>query len=138
MTSRTGQCMCGAVKFTAEIGGGYSACWCKMCQQWASGLFMGVHTDGFEVTDGSSEFTRYKSSEWAERAFCAKCGSNIYYKGDDQPHPSIALGTLDDTSGLERKFEYYTDLKPDGFEPTDKTNAMTSDEVVAFFTGGNS
>lgn len=137
MSTRTGRCMCGAVQFEAEVPGVYNACWCKMCQQWASGLFMGVQTQGFKLTAGEAEFKTFKSSEWAERGFCSKCGSNIYYKADAQDHPNVALGTLDDTSGLERVFEFYTDLKPKGFEPTDKTHAMTGDEVVAFFTGGD-
>lgn len=137
MTSRSGQCMCGAVTFKAEVKGPFSACHCKMCQQWASGLFMGVHTEGFELTSGAAEFTRFKSSDWAERAFCNKCGSNIYYHAVDYGHPSIALGTLDDTSGLSRTFEYYTDLEPAGLARTDQTKTMTEAEAVAFFTGGD-
>lgn len=132
MTVRTGRCMCGAVTYKAEVSGVFSACHCKMCQQWASGLFMGVHTDGFELTGG--DLTRFKSSDWAERAFCAKCGSNIYYHAVEYGHPSVALGTLDDTSGLTRRFEFYTDLEPERLGRPDETKTMTQAEAEAFFT----
>ncbi len=135
MTTRTGKCMCGAVTFAAEVAGDFSACHCKMCQRWASGLFMGVHTEGFEVTTGADVLTRFRSSDWAERAFCAKCGSNIYYKADAQEHPAVALGTLDDTSGLRRKYEFYTDLEPMGLGRSDNTKTMTQAECEAFFGG---
>ena len=128
--------MCGAVTYKAEVSGNFSACHCKMCQQWASGLFMGVHTDGFELTGGEAEFTRFKSSDWAERGFCSKCGSNIYYHAVEYGHPSVSLGSLDDTSGLTRTHEYYTDKEPLGLGRTDKTETMTEAEAVAFFTGG--
>jgi len=135
MSTRSGRCMCGAVTFQAEVIGDFSACHCKMCQQWASGLFMGVHTKGFSLTGGQGAFTRFKSSDWAERAFCSKCGSNIYYHAVDYGHPSVALGTLDDTTGLKRTHEYYIDLEPKGLERTNETETMTEAEAVAFFTG---
>ena len=91
-----------------------------------SGLFMGVHTDGFELTGG--DLTRFTSSDWAERAFCAKCGSNIYYHAVEYGHPSVALGTLDDTSGLTRRFEFYTDLEPEGLGRTDETKTRRKEE----------
>ncbi len=135
MSMRTGKCMCGEVTYKAEISGAFSACHCKMCQRWASGLFMGVHTDGFELATGGDVFARFKSSDWAERAFCSKCGSNIYYHAVEQGHPAVALGTLDDTSGLHRKFEWYTDLEPQGLGRTDATQARTEVETEAMFGG---
>lgn len=135
MSMRTGRCMCGAVTYQADVSGAFSACHCKMCQRWASGLFMGVHSNGFELTSGQDVFTRFKSSDWAERGFCAKCGSNIYYHAVEHGHPTVALGTLDDTSGLNRKFEWYTDLEPQGLGRTDKTQARTQAETEAMFGG---
>ena len=137
MSRRSGQCLCGTVAYEAEISGAFSACHCKMCQRWASGLFMGVHTDGFKLTQGEKSFTRFKSSDWAERAFCSECGSNIYYHAVDYGHPSVSLGSLDDTSGLSRTNEYYTDLEPQGLERSNNTKTMTEAEAVAFFTGGD-
>lgn len=135
MTQRTGQCMCGTVTYRAEVPGGFSACHCRMCQRWASGLFMGVHTSGFELTGGADALTLVKSSDWAARAFCSRCGSNIYYKADAQEYPSVALGTLDDTRGLTRVYEFYTDREATGLGRTDATKTMTQAECEAFFGG---
>lgn len=135
MSTRTGRCMCGAITYKAEVPGAFSACHCKMCQRWASGLFMGVHTKGFELTAGKDVFTRFKSSDWAERGFCGKCGSNIYYHAVEHGHPSVALGTLDNTTGLTRKFEWYTDLEPEGLGRTNETKALTEAETLAMFEG---
>lgn len=135
MSTRTGQCMCGSVTFKAEVNGPFSVCHCKMCQRWASGQFMGVHTEGFELTSGEDAFSKIKSSDWAERAFCSNCGSNIYYHAVAYGHPSVSMGTLDDTTGLRRVYEYFTDLEPKGIEASDQTKTMTQAEAEAAFGG---
>ena len=82
MTSKptlTGQCLCGAVKVSgAAQEPKVDACHCEMCRRWGSGPF-------FEVTcshvrfDGAENITKIRSSDWAERGFCNKCGSNLFY-----------------------------------------------------------
>ena len=37
MAQRTGQCLCGAVTFTADVGDGVLACHCTQCQRWTGG-----------------------------------------------------------------------------------------------------
>ena len=68
---RSGGCLCGAVRFTAapanrEVG----ACHCSMCRRWSAGPFL-VRDCGttLKIADPSS-LGVYRSSEWAERAFC--------------------------------------------------------------------
>ena len=133
MTERTGGCMCGALTYRADTLDKVSVCYCKMCQRWASGVFMGVPTTSFEVTTGS--VATVKSSAWAERGFCRECGSNIYYFAAAQGHPSVALGSLDDTTGLQPRIQFYVDKRPSGFELAAETREMTEAECVAFFAG---
>ncbi len=70
--SLTGQCLCGAV--TIRVAGGHDprpgACHCRMCQRWSGGLFLcfNADADGVKV---EGPVTRYASSDFAERAFCA-------------------------------------------------------------------
>lgn len=130
---RTGQCMCGAVKFEADTGATFNICYCKMCQRWASGAFMGVPTTGFRVTQGAAHLKVVQSSDWADRAFCADCGSNIYYHARDVAEPTVTLGNLDDASGLTPVREYYIDKKPDGFTIAEDTQTMTEAECIAHF-----
>ena len=131
MSQRTGQCMCGAVKFTANFADSFGVCYCKMCQRWASGVFMGVHCNDFEVTEGADILTVFKSSEWANRGFCNTCGSNIYYHMPEFGDPSVALGSLDDTSGLTPHVQYFIDKKPEGFSLEQKTKTQTEAEIEA-------
>lgn len=133
MTTKTGQCMCGAVKYRAETPGGFSQCYCKMCQRWASGIFMGVHTTSFEVTEGADALTVFKSSDWAERGFCNICGSNIYYHATEHGTPSVAIGTLDDPNGLEIKNKWYVDLRPAAFNADANATAYTQAETLKMF-----
>ena len=133
MTTRTGQCMCGAVKYRAETEDRVSVCYCKMCQRWSSGVFMGVPTTAFEVIEGAERMSKVKSSDWAERAFCASCGANIYYHAVEFGHPSVAFGSLDDTTGLRPRIQFFIDKRPDGFELAAETKTMTEAECMAFF-----
>lgn len=127
--------MCGAVKYKAEIEGGYSECHCKMCQRWASGRFMAVQTNSFDVLEGEDVLKVFKSSEWAERAFCSVCGSNLYYRMTDQGSPNVAIGTLNDTEGLTKKFSWFVDLKPDAYQADAGAKVFTQAETEAFFSG---
>jgi len=134
---RTGQCMCGKVKYEAETEDRVSVCYCKMCQRWASGMFMGVPTNGFKVTEGADHLSIVKSSEWAERAFCSTCGSNIYYHAPEHGHPSVAFGSLDDTSGLRPRIQFFYDRKPDGISLNADTKTLTEAECMAFFASSD-
>ena len=134
---RTGQCMCGAVKFTAKTTGSFAICYCKMCQRWASGVFMGAQTEGFTLNEGAEHFTIVESSDWAERAFCAKCGSNIYYDADDQDHPNVSLGTFDNIDDLSPGVQWFIDQKPKDIPQLHDVKAYTEAEVMKMFGGDN-
>ena len=125
--------MCGAVKYTAETGDKVSVCYCKMCQRWASGVFMGVTSEGFEVISGSEHLSVVKSSDWAERGFCRLCGANIFYNPVGASYRAVAFGSLDDTSGLSPRIQFYTDKRPEGFALAAQTKELTEAECIALF-----
>ena len=73
----SGHCLCGAVSITlksahAEV----DVCHCEMCQRWGGSMYAGIESDDFELK-GEESVATYQSSDWAERAFCKKCGSNL-------------------------------------------------------------
>lgn len=76
----TGRCLCGAVTITVagEHDPRVGACHCRMCQRWSGGLFVCFSADASAVTV-TGEVTRYRSSAFAERAFCARCGSHLWF-----------------------------------------------------------
>lgn len=66
---KTGQSLCGAVKFTAHnVETHHHACHCGMCRRWAGGPVFAASAE--RVTfDGQDHVARYDSSEWAARGF---------------------------------------------------------------------
>jgi hypothetical protein len=131
---RAGGCLCGAVRYEATISGGFAACYCKMCQRWSAGTYFGVSTSEFELTQGEDSLAVYKSSAWAERAFCGTCGSNIYYFAPGHGGKSVALGSLDETAGLANSIQYFIDQQPEGISLVGETKTMTSEEIAKLFS----
>ena len=128
-----GQCLCGAVTFTATAEKpSVIACHCEMCRRWSSGPFMAVSCKSVTF-DGQDNISRIRSSDWAERGFCNKCGSNLFYHLVDADSYQMAAGLLDDQSKLRLSLQVYTDEKPEFYEFANKTRMMTRDEVIAMF-----
>ncbi len=129
----TGRCMCGAVKIAAvaedpTVG----VCHCDMCRRWSSGPYMEVSCQKISF-EGEDSIGRIRSSDWAERGFCKKCGSNLFYHIIDSPEYQISAGLIDDPSGLQMSLQVFTDSKPQFYELAKKTKMMTAAEVIAKF-----
>ena len=65
MSAKSGQCLCGAVKFTAspkknEMG----VCHCGMCRRWTGGTFMAVSCGAEVKVEDDSQLGVYTSSDW--------------------------------------------------------------------------
>ncbi|MDY6983113.1 MAG: GFA family protein, partial [Pseudomonadota bacterium] len=72
-----GSCLCGAVTITAPDLSEIAACHCGMCRRWGGGPFMTLHAGQDVKVEG--DVKTYRSSDWAERAFCGTCGTHLYY-----------------------------------------------------------
>lgn len=137
---RTGRCLCGGVSFVAKgLEPKVAACHCSMCRRWSGGPFFAI-TPSEVIWTGEGLITTYPSSEWAERGFCSKCGSSLFYRvtapGPYQGMAHLALGTLDDQSGIDLTLEYFIDIKPDAYELAGDRKRLTEAEVMAIFAGG--
>ena len=110
---RTGGCLCGAVRFTCVLTStGLQACHCIQCQQWTGGgPLINVHVDTLDIEDDST-VGRYHASDWGERCFCKNCGSTLFWKMQDKPTRSLAVGLLDDQTGLDMAEEIFADRRP--------------------------
>ena len=128
-----GECMCGAVRFSATAKKpSVVACHCDMCRRWSAGPFMALNCQ--TVTFESEEnIGRIRSSDWAERGFCAKCGSNLFYHIVESSDYQIAAGLFDDQSMLRMALQVFTDRKPEFYEFANETKMMTGAEVIATF-----
>lgn len=94
---------------------------------------MGVNCKNAEF-EGEENISKIRSSDWAERGFCTKCGSNLFYHITDSNNFQIAAGLFDDQSKLRMSLQVFTDEKPDFYEFSNETRMMTGAEVVAAFT----
>ena len=90
--------------------------------------------DSIEIIDETS-VVRFPSSEWADRAFCGKCGTHLFYhlKPNNQYH--IPVGLLINDDKYEFTHQIFIDEKPDFYDFKNETKNMTGAEVFAHFEG---
>ena len=135
MTTRTGQCLCGAISFTArDMEDTFSICYCAMCQRWSGGPYRGVSvpTENLEIM-GGEHLATIQSSAFAERAFCSKCGSGIWWRMTGGPYvgkTSLPIGLLDDRAGLTASSVTFSDLKDHTNLPPEGVEEMDSEAVA--------
>ncbi|MCC6468201.1 MAG: GFA family protein [Alphaproteobacteria bacterium] len=111
-----GGCLCGAVRY--EAGGPLRSlvvCHCGQCRKWhgAAPSYTATDRTRFKLTKGEADVGWYASSDSAKRGFCRKCGSSMFWRGDDRPTISIAAGTLDGPTGLQTTGHIYVADKAD-------------------------
>ncbi|GAA6160429.1 GFA family protein [Ruegeria sp. HU-ET01832] len=135
MPELQGQCMCGAVTVTATPAqNALGACHCDQCRRWTSSMLV-----TFEAEEGYAALGSVKtfaSSDWAERAFCAECGSVLWYRitteGEMHGQTLMAAGLFPDT-GHGLTHELFIDKKPQGYAFAGERQQMTKAEVEAMF-----
>ncbi len=129
----TGGCLCGAVRFTATAKKEIGACHCSMCRRWTAGPYLTVDCgDSLNVSDAAAVEV-YRSSDWAERAFCKRCGSTLFYRLVGSNHHFVSAETFDDTTGFALTHQIFIDEKPAYYDFANKTSNMTGAEVIAAF-----
>ncbi|MBT3584587.1 MAG: GFA family protein [Halobacteriovoraceae bacterium] len=130
----SGSCLCKAVKFSFDIAEKhFNSCHCKMCRVWGGGPAMVVESAGGIEFESEEELALYDSSKWAERGFCKKCGSHLFYRLKNHPYCNFNLGTLDNDQEFTFKTQFYIDIKPHNYAFSNETKTMTEEEVMAAF-----
>ena len=130
----TGRCLCGAVTITLtgehkEVG----ICHCTMCRRWSGAPLMALEVGTEIEIAGKDHVTAYRSSEWAERAFCKTCGTNLYYRLVDAGGYVLCAGVLDDQDDLVLTSQIFIDEKPGYYAFANETATMTGAEVFAMY-----
>lgn len=140
MSTRTGQCLCGVVRFQAEnVPGQASVCHCRMCQRWTGSAFVEVSVAEGDVDwTGADHIRVFASSSLGERAFCDTCGSHLYFRvmqaGAFFGNLDLPLGLFDDPSGFDLTSEIFIDHKPDTFALADQgQRRLTRADCLAAF-----
>lgn len=83
LTSITGGCFCGNVRYQATAEPlGSMICHCRNCQRFSGAPILGgttFLTDVVRFTKGEPKF--FQSSKIAQRGFCGDCGTALVYQG---------------------------------------------------------
>jgi hypothetical protein len=107
MTSYTGGCACGAIRYEITAAPVRSfQCQCRDCQRDTGGGHASVMVfprAAIRIAGDVVENPRTADSGAAKRkGFCGKCGSPLYNKPQNVPDLiGVYVGTLDDPSGFE-------------------------------------
>lgn len=129
----TGKCLCGDITYSMQANlANTGACHCDMCQHQNSGSpFHGAMCDSINWT-GQNEPTWYQSSDYAERGFCATCGTVMAWRFSSMAdQPVIATGTLNDKSDVKLKHHIFTDQASAYSPPHNNAPHKTKDETLA-------
>jgi hypothetical protein len=95
-----GGCLCGAVRFTARLPSKWVAhCHCTRCQRAHGAAFVtwvGMAADRVHIDDSGRSLAWFAGEGGAERAFCGRCGSSLFFRSERWPgelHVARALFT---------------------------------------------
>lgn len=125
-------CLCGAVEISVNKPvQTVDACHCGMCRKWGGGPFLAVGCGSEIDISGEQNVSVYGSSDWAERGFCNRCGSHLFYRLKGANEYVLPAGLFEDQSGFEFTEQIFIDHKPGYYEFANETHNMTEAEVFA-------
>ena len=98
----SGRCACSAVTFRLMTQPtDVIACHCKTCRRVSGYYWAATHVARTAlVIDSDETLAWWASSDIAERGFCNRCGSSLFYRLHDADRISVAPGALDGPTGL--------------------------------------
>ena len=119
--TKTGQCLCGAVKFELRNAGSEAvACHCGQCRRQS-----GHYTVAVTVKTGDVTVTEdrglgwYQASDAARRGFCRECGSLLFWERTTVDDFAVFLGSLDLPTGVTLTSHIFVDDKSDYYQIDD-------------------
>lgn len=117
MSDFTGRCLCGTVTFRGRWGGdALRACHCGQCRRWSGHVWAAAETVDLAI-DGP--VTWFRSSDRAERGFCPRCGSSLFWRGQGRGGIEVAPGAVDSPTGLRLEGHIFVADKGDYYDITD-------------------
>jgi len=132
---RTGRCQCGAVRFEAAVRNEeLHACHCGMCRRTVGGPFIGVEVDEIRFA-ADAPVTVYASSDWAQRSFCARCGTAIAWESKGGHFRAVGAWTLDEPPSGSLAVQVFIDAKPEGYAFANESTLLTSADIKALMEG---
>ena len=133
LKSAEGQCLCGSIHLkTSSMKPNLGACHCGMCRRWSGGPFLAVDCGTDLQVEGQEHLGVFNSSDWAERAFCKKCGTVLFYKLKEANQYIVSSEAFNEKD-LNFDHQIFIDEKPKYYDFSNQTKDMTGAEVFAAF-----
>ena len=107
MTTRSGGCQCGAVRYTLATQNITAyACHCRECQKQSASAFaisVPIRAHDLDVSGPLQAYERATDSGSTTNCwFCATCGTRIYHQSARSPEMvTLKGGTLDNAAALQ-------------------------------------
>ena len=117
-----GGCLCGAIRYRAAAPPMRAViCHCSMCRKHTGAPIASfVHFPIDSFTWLKEQPKRYRSSEFAERGFCAQCGSTVAMHEEVlSDRVQVAIGSLDQPDRVEVNDHVWTQDQISWFDVSD-------------------
>lgn len=126
-----GTCLCGSIEVETSDQSEVGLCHCNMCRRWTSGPLFAVHC-GPEVRFSGDTPSRYQSSEWAQRGFCPKCGTHLFYLLLPTNEYILSAGLFQDQP-FTLSSEIFIDEKPGYYDFSNQTKKLTGQQIFEMY-----
>ena len=128
--SAEASCLCGSVRIKAEtVSDRLGACHCNACRKWGGGPLMAVDCGEHVRIEGEENVTVFDSSGWADRGFCSKCGSHLFYRLKQSGQYIVPAGLFGDEMAFNFTHQVFIDEKPEYYSFSENTHDMTGKEI---------
>lgn len=133
-TRMRGQCLCSAVEFEVDVPERtYSICHCGLCRRWSGGPLMSVHCPAPKTEWLNDEgLTWYQGTPWAQRGFCSRCGSSLFWRLAQEPDGMliVSVDALEDGGEFTLDRHIYSDARPDRYDFADDRPRVTEAKLM--------
>ena len=116
-----GRCNCGGVTFRVDKArDSVLFCHCSICRRFSGHYWAATRADLEDIRfDSDATLTWFATSERAERGFCNRCGSPLFFRPHGADHMGISAGALDQPTGMVPLKHIFTADKGDYYAIAD-------------------
>jgi hypothetical protein len=130
MTSMTGGCQCGRIRYTAEIESDEAyLCHCKMCRRATGGASIAFVNVPLNKMRWESEPDWYRSSPIAQRPFCSACGTPLGFAFlEGGVNIDLTVGSFDEPARFRPTSNFATESILPAWQDTSHLPGTRSDD----------
>lgn len=134
-----GRCLCGDIRIICkEMSPEVHVCHCATCRGWSGGPALSVDCGKQVDFEGAEHLTSYDSSDWADRGFCANCGTHLFYRMKHDQRYIMPVGLFGTEHPFSLHQQIFIDEKPTFYDFANQTEMLTGAEVFAQVDPDNS